>query len=131
MIKMNRILENYNSFKFDQVYEDINKEEYEYLNKDSFMYMTNVMYNKINLEKIYNNYYINTNKYNNKDDFIRKYPQDTRQAPRLRFSFKLPIIYTHNININETESCFKSRIVHTAREKNKSAKCSFFCLHEG
>ena len=73
MIKMNRILEDYNSFKFDQVYDDFNKEEYEFIDKNSFIDMTNVMYNKINLENIYNSYYINTNKYSSKDDFIRKY----------------------------------------------------------
>ena len=72
-IRMNRMIENYNSYKFDRVYNDIKLEKSEFLNKEVFINMTDIMYNKKNLEKIYNNYYLNSKKYNNIDDFIKTY----------------------------------------------------------
>lgn len=73
VINKNRIIENFNSFKFNKVFDDIYLKDNKYLTKDTFIYMTDIMFNKKNLEKIYDNYYKNNNKYKSKDDFIKKY----------------------------------------------------------
>ena len=72
-IKENDILENFNSYKFDRVHQDLYLNDKEYLTTKSLKNMTDLMFNKKNLESIYDNYYLNTNKYSSKEDFINKY----------------------------------------------------------
>ena len=72
-IKENDILENFNSYKFDRVHQDLYLNDKEYLTTKSLKNMTDLMFNKKNLENIYDNYYQNTNKYSSKDDFVNKY----------------------------------------------------------
>ena len=72
-IKENDILENFNSYKFDRVHQDLYLSDKEYLTTKSLKNMTDLMFNKKNLESIYDNYYQNTNKYSSKEDFVNKY----------------------------------------------------------
>ena len=72
-IKENSILENFNSFKFDRVHDDLYLKDKDYLTTKSLKNMTDLMFNKKNLENIYDRYYENTNKYSSKEDFINKY----------------------------------------------------------
>lgn len=69
----NRIVEAYNTFKFDELYKYYNVSDSEYLKKDSFKSITDLMYNKINLGKIYDLYYADSKIYKSRDDFINKY----------------------------------------------------------
>ena len=71
--KENKILENFNSYKFDRVYNDLYLNDKEYLTTKSLRNMTDLMFNKKNLENIYDKYYQDTNKYSSKNDFINKY----------------------------------------------------------
>ncbi len=72
-LNKNQIIENFNSFKFNKVYDDIYYNDGKYLTQKTFTNMTDIMFNKKNLEKIYDNYYKNVNKYKSKEEFIKKY----------------------------------------------------------
>ena len=69
----NRMVEAYNTFKFDELYSYYEVSDSEYLKKDSFRAVTNLMYNKLNLGKIYDLYYADSKIYQSKDDFIKRY----------------------------------------------------------
>ncbi len=72
-IKENEILENFNSYKFDRVHNDLYLNDKEHLTTKNLKNITDLMFNKKNLEKIYDNYYEKTNKYSSKEDFINRY----------------------------------------------------------
>ena len=72
-IKENNILENFNSYKFNRVHDDFYLSDKEHLTNRNLKNITDIMFNKKNLEKIYDNYYQETYKYNSKEDFIDSY----------------------------------------------------------
>ena len=69
----NEILEYYSSFKFDELYEEFYIVDATYLEKAVYDNVTDLIFNKINLEKIYNSYYQDTDIFEDKEEFIKKY----------------------------------------------------------
>ena len=72
-IKENNILENFNSYKFNRVYNDLYLNDKEYLTSKNLTSMTDIMFNKKKLENIYDKYYSDTFKYSSEEDFINRY----------------------------------------------------------
>ena len=72
-IKENEILENFNSYKFNRVHDDLYLNDNEHLTVKNLQSMANLIFNKKNLEKIYEDYYQNTHKYSSKEEFVKKY----------------------------------------------------------
>ncbi len=72
-IKENNILENFNSYKFNRVYGDLYLQDKEHLTNKNLTSITNLMFNRINLERVFNTYYLDTSKYNSKSEFLDNY----------------------------------------------------------
>lgn len=84
----NEIIEYYNTFKFDKFYDSMKiKNDSQNLSRETFHRITNLMYNKLTLENIYNSYYKNKDYYQDKDDFISQYYYGYNDAKTKDFSF--------------------------------------------
>lgn len=69
----NMILEYYTSFKFNELYKYFETGNKEYLSKEMYDKVTDLTFNKINLEKIYNSYYKDSDIYENKEELFKKF----------------------------------------------------------
>ena len=146
-IKENNILENFNSYKFDRVYNDLYLKDKEYLTNKNLQSITDLMFNKKNLEKIYESYYQDTNKYSSKDDFINKYYygsspltiedinfQNTGKTDILTrritksHSYKLQNVYEENTRIGIIKNItFNTISDDTLKIDNNTLECSKTC----
>lgn len=99
-----KIIENYNSYKFDYLYEHTKKDDI-YLTRDIYNNVISLTYNRNNLLKIYESYYKNLY---SKEEFLNKYYYGNKILKKESFSFskenkttlfKRANIYVDNIYI--------------------------------
>ena len=72
-LQNNKILESYNTYDFDSLYPYLDIKNDKYMNKKTLDSIVDLMYNKLSLQQIYNNYYQSSGIYKNVDEFINEY----------------------------------------------------------
>ncbi len=72
-LQNNKILESYNTYDFDSLYPYLDIKKNNYMSKKTLNSIVDLMYNKLSLQKIYNDYYQNSGIYNSVDDFVNEY----------------------------------------------------------
>ena len=72
-LQNNKILESYNTYDFDTLYPYLDIKDNKYMNKKTLNNIVDLMYNKLSLKQIYDNYYADSGLYKSADDFINEY----------------------------------------------------------
>ena len=69
----NKVLEYYNSYDFDNLYYYMDISDNKYMSKKTYQSIINTMYNKLTLQQIYNDYYVDSNIYKDMDSFVNEF----------------------------------------------------------
>ena len=69
----NKVLEYYNTYNFDELYYYMDIKNNEYMSKKVFQGIVNTMYNKLELQQIYKDYYIDSDIYKDMDSFVNEF----------------------------------------------------------
>ncbi len=72
-LQENKVLEYYNSYNFDDLYYYMDISNNKYMSKKTYQSIINTMYNKLTLQQIYNDYYVDSNIYKDMDSFVNEF----------------------------------------------------------